>query len=353
MREGTKRQPGPARDRFIGWPTASLWWIGVSALVIGIIVGIGTALQWTAVLNGARFGAFVKEFLTSAGLGGLATIVAAGLAVSGVSRQLRQSSEDGVASREREIEESQTADWWKSFEWTTARIFPAGEDETRKIDDNLAYSLATALKSRARTEEQRVTCDALVNQISTIPPIETSTKDEASAMHALGSYIRQVERSGSTEADDRRNLVAARSRLLTLQLIVALRTLADEGLVDEVQKGDSRDLDASFDSEGLRYGVEARFTNNIKFVLSVIRRHSRFPLKNVHSTLLVIQSPEEPSRTAADRLAAAGISFVHVTTDASKVFDELLIGLREAIPRLPKTEISDRAQVQGPSSEPV
>lgn len=332
------------RESVIGWSSASLWWMSISALALGALLGVGTALQWREVLNGAKVGAFIGDFLTSAGLGGLATIVAAGLAVSGVSRQIRQSNEDAVASRARALEESQTADWWKSFEWTTARIFPASEDETRRIDDNLAYSLATALKARAQTEEQKVTCDALVNQISTIPPIESSTKDEASAMHALGSYIRQVERSGSTEMDDRRNLVAARARLLTLQLIVALRTLEDEGVIADVQKGDGRFFDASFEREGSRYGVDVRFVLRAKFVVPMVRSAAQRAPGGVRSTLFVLQTPEALPATIGEKLAALDILLVRVTTDATNVFDELVTGLRETVSRIPPDDQPDLAQ---------
>lgn len=66
---------------------ARSWVFHVCSLLIGAAIGGAVALKWEAFFDAHNVGQFAVVFFTSAGFGGLATVVAAFVAVFGLGRQ--------------------------------------------------------------------------------------------------------------------------------------------------------------------------------------------------------------------------------------------------------------------------
>jgi hypothetical protein len=214
------------------------WILPICSLLIGASIGGAVALKWEAFLDAHNVGQFAVVFFTSAGFGGLATVVAAIVAVFGVSRQLRQAAAIAQKERRRLDRIARDAEWWRAFEWATSKVFSSTASSNAVFGDDLAYSVATGLRERARTGEQKHICDALVEQISSRRPVtpvaqdpeaapvaeEGSSSSASPAAFALQSYLL----SAANGTDVPRDFRMAESRLLELRAQEAVEELAQK-----------------------------------------------------------------------------------------------------------------------------
>lgn len=300
-----------------GWPIAA------TGLLLGLLVGLFIGLRWdAAVADPERFASFLGRFFTSAGIAGVAAILAALIAVFGVGKQiqsassqtsrtlthaskqaadsfahsssentktLEQASAATALANQQAREEAQSADWWKSFEWTTARIF-ATSDQGLQLDQQLGYTLADALRTRAEKPEQQAVCDALVTQIATTTK---GTKESASVQrasaNALSSYVSNPGRS-------RRRLTVAIENLVNMQVPAALDEieatagikLAQGGAFDGMDTG----FDASFTYEGHVYGVLVKVyaTTTASNVRRILRNQAE---SSKHRFIAIVQATDD------------------------------------------------------------
>lgn len=226
---------------------ARSWVFHVCSLLIGAAIGGAVALKWEAFFDARNVGQFAVVFFTSAGFGGLATVVAAFVAVFGLGRQLRQTASIAEKERRRLDRTARDAEWWRAFEWATSKVFPSTTSSAAAFGDDLAYSVATGLRERARTDDQKHVCDALVEQISSrrrVPPVdqdpeaapvdgEGSSSSAAPEAFALQSYLR----SAASGTDVPRDFRMAELRLLELYAQEAVDELTRRDVV--VQAVDS------------------------------------------------------------------------------------------------------------------
>lgn len=223
------------------------WRIGLTGLVVGLLFGFFVGLRWVgAVQDPQRFGDFLGRFFTSAGAGGAATVIAAALAVGGVTRQVRHTAAASQVARRTAEQETKNTEWWKSFEWTTARLFPTGDQGNSRADEGFAVQLVNALEARAYSTEQKIACDVLLGQVSTQSRTEVETpSDEDAAIAALTTYLAQSESREILDRADAISLRQARSRLLDLHVYAAMRALREEGVVGSVHKDSNGDIEVS------------------------------------------------------------------------------------------------------------
>lgn len=93
------------------------------------------------------------DFLKSPGFTGLGAIIAAGIAIVGISLQIR-------ASRQRDTD----AAWWQSFEWASDRGLPRDSSELR-LPADAAIDTLNALATAARTDIQRHAVRGVVEEL--------------------------------------------------------------------------------------------------------------------------------------------------------------------------------------------
>lgn len=206
------------------------WVPALLIFLLGAALGLAIAVKWRAFLSASNVGDFVVVFVTSSGFGGLATIVAASIAVFGVRRQVLASLKTSRRERKRLGIQARDAEWWKSFEWATSRSFASAGGPAAAFDDDLSYRVALGLQDRARTVEQEKTCDALVEQIASrrnAKKTAQSASDAGRTSSSLASYLQaaQLREPGS--------LQGAKSHLLELRVAEVLNELANEGVIDD------------------------------------------------------------------------------------------------------------------------
>lgn len=93
------------------------------------------------------------EFLRSPGFTGLCAVIAAGIAIVGISLQLS-------ASRQRDAD----AAWWQSFEWASDRGLPRDSSEL-KLPSDAAIDTLNALATAARTDIQKHAVGGVVDEL--------------------------------------------------------------------------------------------------------------------------------------------------------------------------------------------
>jgi hypothetical protein len=240
---------------------------GLLGLTVGVVLGVLFAVKHDAIFDPTRLGMFLVDFAKSAGLGGIATLCAALIAVNGVGGQVIQARRIASEARARELQTAKDADWWKSFEWTTARVFRQTNGQEADLDEELSYELVTSLQSRARTTEQKSTCGALLNQI--VGQGSNSASDEQSDERAIQTLRLYVQRAGDGPGFSSE----AQAHLLELEMTSALRRLQDDGIVDEVEveqvTGSRRSVTVTKD--GKRISVRTRYSLRPEMVRSYVR----------------------------------------------------------------------------------
>lgn len=94
--------------------------------------------------------------MTSAGFGGLAAVIAAGIAISGVKKTLQHARERDEYSEKRDAE----ASWWDRLEWVTESALSKGSNGSN-VPPQVALSSLRALRKAASSDIQVTACDGV------------------------------------------------------------------------------------------------------------------------------------------------------------------------------------------------
>ncbi|MGW9587790.1 hypothetical protein [Microbacterium sp. NPDC055455] len=182
-----------------------------AVILIAFLCGTlgGLVVFW---VNGASTNPVISwfgDFLKSPGFTGLCAVIAAGIAIVGISLQIH-------ASRQRDTD----AAWWQSFEWASDRGLPRDRSEL-KLPADAAIDTLNALATAARTDIQRHAVGGVVDELvrTRVPDVLDSVQSDdkhdpgdilAKAPEAPGEISRREEAggaktdeevSGSSEAD--------------------------------------------------------------------------------------------------------------------------------------------------------
>lgn len=116
--------PSPSR--------ASLWI--VLAAVAGIVVGsVGTWLLWLTPWPNATL--YWREFSTSAGLGGVAALLAALIAYRASIRNADMGLKESEKAREDERKAAIESQWWENYRWAMGALFTTREEYLTAEDE--------------------------------------------------------------------------------------------------------------------------------------------------------------------------------------------------------------------------
>jgi hypothetical protein len=178
--------------------TAAIFW-ALSALIALIAGSIGAV--FVLVISRGReepFVAWLGDWLRTPGFGGACAVVAAGIALVGISIQLG-------ASRSRDSESR----WWLTFEWASDRGLPRSPSEA-SLPFDATLSTFNALASAARTDTQRSAIRGLVDEVVRLREVALRLSDSSGAdieelsEESSGDGADDVALDGSEAIDDAR-----------------------------------------------------------------------------------------------------------------------------------------------------
>lgn len=162
---------------------AGLWAAVALVSLVGGTVG-GLVVFW---INGASTNPVVGwfgDFLKSPGFSGLCAVIAAGIAIIGISLQIQ-------ANRQREAD----AVWWESFEWASDRGLPR-DSSSLKLPADAAIDTLNALATAARTDIQKHAVRGVVEEL-----VRTRPRDALSPVPADSQPDSPTTRERVAEAD--------------------------------------------------------------------------------------------------------------------------------------------------------
>lgn len=163
--------------------------------------GITAAIS-TANLHGV--GQFVRDFVTSAGFGGLAALVAALVAYFGIRYQAqRQADSSSKTLRHQQLTDA-AGTWWSTFQWTADRSFPA-DPASVPLPPSLAVDTLRELAVTASNDAQNIACGGLIDELA-------ETVDKVESQDEPGGHEKTVHLSTVNDVGDDSKLSLALSR---------------------------------------------------------------------------------------------------------------------------------------------
>lgn len=150
---GEESGSGLTPDRLTRVLSTIIWCTGAAVATFSLTTAYGTA-------NLAGAGQFVRDFVTSAGFGGLAALAAASLAYFGIRRQARIARD--ALTHEQNVERARK--WWSTFQWTADRALPPNK-EAVALPPQVAITTLQELAVTAVDDAQRLACGGLVTEL--------------------------------------------------------------------------------------------------------------------------------------------------------------------------------------------
>lgn len=222
-------QTAPKRGGRANWLV--LAGVGIAAGTAGAFISLTLAGPHTA-----GIGLWLRDFAKTPGAAALAALIAACIALSGISRQVSVSRANLELERRREQDRS----WWQSFEWAVSRGVPL-DAAHRALREDVSINTFTALQASALTDVQRSACSGMLDILSTERP--TSDEDTSSNLpldsesseseayviqgaktyEALATYVKASAGTAAASA-------GARARLYELQVLSVMEGFAGPGV---------------------------------------------------------------------------------------------------------------------------
>lgn len=142
---------------------------------------------------------------------------------------MREVVQQNTFARRHADKQATDAEWWKGLEWVTARVFP-GRPASRDLSLPFAVELVAALHDRSRSDEQRATSFALLNELNDAPGVLRDPIKDNVAETRLASMLGAMRVTPSVATDT----AGASELLFELQCRRAFEQLRAEGIIDRV-----------------------------------------------------------------------------------------------------------------------
>jgi hypothetical protein len=163
------------------------------ASVISALAGAYLAITWSTA-NLANWGQWLRDFAQSPGAAASAALIAAGIAYTGIKRQVMVSRD--TLTHQKNVAEASA--WWSMFEWASDRAIPPRQSD-RPLPSTVTISTLQQLAESATSEVQKIACAGVIGAVSEhidphpiVPPPDTETassESDDSTFAALASYV--------------------------------------------------------------------------------------------------------------------------------------------------------------------
>ncbi|MDN3935675.1 hypothetical protein QWJ39_05045 [Arthrobacter sp. YD4] len=207
-------RPVGKHNPWASWLKAHPWvrrTIITFGFVLSVLLGVQVVVLLLAWKHVEVWVSFMRDFVTSPAMAGMAALIAAIIGARSLKRQLDQTKRqadhtqaEAVHARAMDAE----ASWWEKFEWVTDRILPK-DPKQEKLAKPLAIGLLTSLLNMATAEFQRGAVDGVIEHYLAPENDEgqqkpgPSSKDYDAELRALRSLVdaRKNSAAGSSAAE--------------------------------------------------------------------------------------------------------------------------------------------------------
>lgn len=132
------------------WPrTSSITWFPI-ALLVGMLFGALGHAAWPIELGAVQ--EWLYSFSTSAGLGGVAALVAASIAYRGVIRSAQTARDTSLATSEVQRSTAELAQWWENARWASDRLLSVSSEEAGLDSDDATVAILSDRDALAAIE---------------------------------------------------------------------------------------------------------------------------------------------------------------------------------------------------------